>query len=191
MDSTHRNVSCNNCDGSGFSEKANQLYDLWYGRSYFRPHMRDIEEHRYDNPIILKEAERNVRIKRPDSKPTVYRESLRLANFYNSQWRFNLNENDINSLLLAGKLIEFTHIWSKEAGWSKKDIDFISSPKDFNNASLKLSPGSNIAYYVIKAECEKLGKSIECSTCSGFGKYETKDYLVCKSCKGLGFIQSN
>jgi hypothetical protein len=88
---------------------------------------------------------------------------------WNSQWAHHLNADDVQALIDADRLRDFTHTWSKETGWVKKDPPYIPTVEEVNNYSLG---GFGVdSWPIIQAEAKRLGIDIYCSACNGDGSY--------------------
>jgi hypothetical protein len=103
----------------------------------------------------------------------VVREAQRLAKMWNGQWCHHLSQADVNALVEAGRLVDFTSTWSREDGWQKIDPPVIPAAAQVNEWSLRgMGHDSINAHVCIRARCEREGFSDTCLTCGGHGSVE-------------------
>lgn len=180
-------TSCPECNGTGASPEAQRLKDQWYGDAPFVPEDRGSKPFTVDSPAVRAIVERNV-----SRNPMYYgygdaaigREALRLINLFNSQWSHHLNKDDVQALLDAGRLMDFTHVPRTEEqreivrqkianggnSWLPESNGYVPSPEEVNVWSLSgLGHDSCNQWIVVKAECERLGVSSLCKKCEGEG----------------------
>jgi hypothetical protein len=169
-------VKCPDCE-NGYSPQAQNLYDLWYGKIPFGPTSTGSTPWRHDSPGVRAFAERNV-----SNAPEFYgtgeaatvREAQRLADHFNSGWMHHLNQDDVNALIEAGRLRDFTHRWSEETR-KLEEIEPAVTPTaaQVNEWSLRgMGHDSINASVVIRARCEREGIDDTCPTCKGHGSTE-------------------
>jgi hypothetical protein len=170
----YRAKKCEACDGAGYSPEARHLIALWYGHdATFRPEQRGSTPFLRTEPAILAIAERNVR-QSPDYYGTgeraVTREAIRLTNLFNSRWCHHLNAADVDALIAADRLQEFTHDWTKSEGWKPKVSATKPTPREVNIWSLSGFGHDSINQHIcVKAECERIGTPHTCHQCDGNG----------------------
>jgi hypothetical protein len=165
---------CTTCEGTGYSHFALHLQNRWYGKIPFHPTETGSTPFLTDEPAIRALATRNV-----ESAPEFYgsgpeaieREAQRLADIYNSSWSHHLAQEDVDALLAAERLLDFTHDFVRGEGWIPKDPRPEVLAAEVNRWSLV---GMNhIDWWpVVQAVCEKQGKPFECSECKGHGAHE-------------------
>ncbi|MER8004743.1 hypothetical protein [Streptomyces sp. NPDC094149] len=167
---------CPDCT-SGYSPRAQNLYDLWYGKIPFDPTTTGSKPWQPDTPAIRARAERNI-ADAPDfygsGEHAIAREAQRLADHFNSGWLHHLNQEDVNALLDAGRLRDFTHRWSEETRKLEK-IDPPAKPSaaEVNEWSLSgLGHDGINAHIVIRARCAREGVDDTCATCDGHSTLE-------------------
>jgi hypothetical protein len=103
----------------------------------------------------------------------IVREATRLADMWNGQWCHHLNQDDVNALVEAGRLRDFTHTWSRENGWQEKEPPFIPTAAQVNEWSLRgMGHDSINAGICVRARCEREGFEVECPACHGHGSTE-------------------
>ena len=104
---------CVYCDGSGESPEAKRFSEEWYGWAAipFDPVKYGVGPLTVDHPSIQAFAKRNV-----DRSPEFYgagnsaiqSEARRLHAIWSVSWGHNLNQDDVDALVTAGRLFDFT-----------------------------------------------------------------------------------
>lgn len=166
---------CPACE-NGFSVHGRHLNDLWYGYAPFDPTTTGSTPLRADTPAVRAFAERHVR----DSpnfygcgEDAIVREAQRLADLWNGMWSHHLAQDDVAALVAAGRLMELTHTWSREARWQQIEPPVQPTAAQVNEWSLSGFGHDAInASVVIRARCEREGMPYACQTCDGHGSFE-------------------
>lgn len=171
-----RERKCTVCDGRGYSPRASELYDLWYGNRPFWPELYGSTSLTPDTPAVRAFAENNVR-RAPDFYGTgeyaIQREATRLCALWNNMWCHHLNSDDVAALIEAGRLMDFTHRWTPTTRWQPIDPPVVPTPGQVNEWSIRgFGHDSLNAHVVIKARCRREGVPLTCSTCDGHGTVE-------------------
>jgi hypothetical protein len=166
---------CPDCK-NGYSPRAENLYDLWYGKLPFDPASTGSTPWRHDSPAVRAFAERNLS-NAPDyygsGNAALRREAQRLADLFNEGWSHHLAQEDVDALVAAGRLHDFTHTWSREHGWQPKDPTVTPTAAQVNEWSLRGFGHDAInASVVIRARCEREGIDDTCPTCKGHASLE-------------------
>lgn len=167
---------CPDCK-NGYSPQAENLYDLWYGKIPFDPATTGSTPWQHDTPAVRAFAERNIR-NAPDfygsGEAAIVREARRLADHFNNGWLHHLDQGDVNVLLEAGRLRDFTHRWSEETRRLEKIEPAVTpTAAQVNEWSLRGMGHDCInASVVIRARCEREGIDDTCPTCKGHGSLE-------------------
>ena len=166
---------CPDCQ-IGYSPEAQNLYDLWYGKIPFDPATTGSTPWGPDAPAIRARAERNI-ADAPDyygsGEGAVAREAQRVANHFNSGWLHHLSQDDVDALVAAGRLMDFTHRWSRETGWQKIEPSVTPTAAQVNEWSLSgFGHDSISASVAIRARCEREGIDDTCPTCKGHASLE-------------------
>jgi len=166
---------CPDCK-NGYSPQAQNLHDLWYGYLPFDPESTGSTVLRPDIPAVRERAERNI-ASAPEFYGTgalaVEREAQRLADLFNGSWSHHLGQADVDALVAAGRLMDFTHTWSRETRWQKIEPPVTPSAQQVNEWSLRGFGHDSInASVVVRARCEREGVAVECATCQGHGSTE-------------------
>lgn len=167
--------SCPDCE-NGYSPRAQNLYDLWYGKIPFDPATTGSTPWRPDTSVIRARAERNIESS-PDyygtGEAAIVREASRLADHFNSGWLHHLSQGDVDALIKADRLRDFTHTWSREDGWQPKEPSITPTAAEVNEWSLCGMGHDGInAGVVIRARCEEEGIDDTCPTCQGHATVE-------------------
>lgn len=168
--------SCESCDGSGYSSDARHLQDRWYGEMPFDPSDTGSTPLTAETAAVRAFAERNVS-DAPDfygkDEAAIVREATRLATMWNSQWSHHLDQDDVDALLAAGRLMDFTHTIVRGEGWKPIEPTPTVTAEQVNEWSLRGIGHDGInCWVVIKAKCERLGVSETCAKCEGQGSTE-------------------
>lgn len=166
-------TKCQSCDGTGYSPRAKYLQDLWYGYVPFDP----IRPFGSDHPIILARARRNIGWD-PDNEALVVEEAKRLCSLFNGSWQHHLSQDDVDALVAAGRLMDFTHTFRREEGWKVKCPPYVPTASEVNEWSLRGIGHDSINCHVcITARCKREGEGIlhqklgvTCSACQGNGE---------------------
>ena len=171
--------------GSGYSPHGNYLHNLWYGNGVWNPERGWLPFHpeRYgsvlltpDTPAVRRFAERNVG-SAPDfygtGEQAVRREAQRLAAMWNGQWCHHLNQDDVDALIAAGRLVDFTHTCRRGEGWKPIEPRPVVTAAQVNEWSLDGSGHDSInAGIAVEARCEREGFTATCPACGGHGSTE-------------------
>lgn len=167
---------CSECDGGGYSPEAKRLQDLWYGYEPFQPADTGSTAFTVATPEVRAFAERNIA-----SSPHYYgtgeravvKEAERLLDLWNGMWCHHLAQEDVDALIAAGRLNDFTHTWTREDGWQPRDPQPVVTAEQVNRWSLAGMGHDSINCWVVtKARCEREGIEEKCSTCGGHGYLE-------------------
>lgn len=164
---------CSVCDGDGSSPEARRLKNQWYGYEPFSPEDRDSTPFTPDTFVVRSLAERNVK-RSPEYYGSgawaVEREARRLCEHFNSSWSYHLNQGDVDALVEAGRLYDFTHEWRPGEGWTPRFLAVNPTPQEVNEWSLSgLGHDSINQWIVVEAECKRLGVPAFCAACAGQG----------------------
>lgn len=167
-------VPCDACGGTGYSPTARHLNDRWWGYVPFDPAETGSAPFTAETPAVRAFAERNV-----DHAPDYYgsgeaaivREGTRLATHWNGMWQHHLSQADVDALLTAERLLDFTHTFVKGEGWVPIEPTPTVTAAQVNEWSLT-SIGGPDQWPVVKAQCERRGVSDTCAECDGHGGHE-------------------
>lgn len=171
--------------GTGYSPHANYLHGLWYGHATWNPERGWLPFHpeRYgsallapDTPAVRRFAERNVAGAADfygTGEQAIAREAQRLAGLWNGMWCHHLNQQDVDALVAAGRLMDFTHTWDRGNGWVKKDPPVTPTAAQVNEWSLSgFGHDSLNAGIAVSARCKREGFDDICPACEGHGSLE-------------------
>jgi hypothetical protein len=168
-------VQCPDCK-NGYAPHAQYLHDLWYGYVEFRPEDNGSVPLTPATPAVRAFAERNVQASPGfygTGESAIVREAQRLCDLWNVSWGHHLNQADVQALVDAGRLMDFTHDWKRGDGWTLKSPPAIPSAEQVNEwAILAMGHDSINAWVAVRARCERDGQPVECATCQGQGNVE-------------------
>ncbi|MEV5941301.1 hypothetical protein [Streptomyces sp. NPDC051994] len=169
-------VPCPDCT-HGYSPHAQNLHDLWYGKLPFDPASTDSTPWRQDSPPVRALAERHI-----DSAPDFYgtgesaiaNEAQRLATLFNGAWAHHLSQDDVDALVEAGRLRDFTHSWNPETRRLEKiEPPVAPTAEQVNEWSLRGMGHDGInAMIAVNARCKREGVDDTCLTCGGRASLE-------------------
>lgn len=201
---------CEACDRTGYAPDALLLYRQWYGAQHpqagFRPALTGSDPFSTDEPAIASCAERNctsqlsgfggVSFPFMTDEGRVKMEAQRLADLYNAAWSHHLNQDDVDALVKDGRLHDFTHTWSKEDGWVRREDGYVPTAREVNVWSLAGMGHDAINQHVcIEARCERMGFEKTCPVCKGTGEIwdskenekKCEDWVETEPPKGEGY----
>lgn len=170
-----REEKCPDCR-NGYSARAQNLFDLWYGYVPFRPEDNGSVPLTPSTPVVREFAERNVS-RSPEyygvGETAVAREAQRLCGLWNGMWSHHIADVDVSALVEAGRLTDFTHTWTRETGWQKIDPPVVPTAEQVNEWSIRgFGHDALNASVVVRARCEREGVDDTCGTCQGHSTLE-------------------
>lgn len=137
---------CFVCNGTGLSRKAKAISDMWYNFDElpFDPTANGSTPFLPTHEVIMQRAIRNEEGRRFDRATPkdkyIEMEAQRLAHHYNKGWCHHLNQDDVNALVEANRLFDFTrcllkpkeeyirekayYLWEQAGEPESKDLDF-------------------------------------------------------------------
>ena len=150
-----RENECPACD-NGYSPRAKELYDQWWGYAPFRPENNGSVPFGPDHPAIVAFATHNV-----EQGPSYYHpggvngEARRLASLRDGMWAHHLNADDLAAINAA-----------RDTG--------ITDPREYGVRSMAdpFFGGTMHATLAISARCAREGVPELCSTCDGHAQIE-------------------
>lgn len=168
--------SCSDCEGYGHSPYARHIRDLWYGYRPFSPAKTGSTFLTPQTPKVRAFAERNVASSPRfygDGERAIVREAARLADLWNGMLCHHLDQEDVDALTDAGRLMEFTHTWTTGEGWKPREPAYRPSAAEVNEWSLDGIGHDAINQMIVtRARCERVGEPEACATCGGHGSIE-------------------
>lgn len=171
--------TCPTCDGQGYSPRARELFNVWYGYVPFRPEANRSEPLTPDTPAVRAFAQRNVDHSPGfygDGEQAVRREATRLATMWNGQWSHHVNADDVAALMEAGRLPDLTHTWTRGSGWKPIEPPVVPTPEQVNEwAILTMGHDAINASAVVRARCQREAVSELCDRCGGEGDIGTPE----------------
>lgn len=183
-------TQCPGCeDGDGQSARARELNHLWYGSIYpdvsFDPTSTGSTPLTPAHPVVRAFAERQC-TRTPDfygsGEAAIIREAERLCGLWNASWSHHLDQDDVDALIAADRLWDWTRRPRNEEdakkprhenGWMKEDNGYRPTAKEVNDAYLGgMGHDSINSWVVIKAKMKREGYSdaeAACPVCKGDG----------------------
>jgi len=100
----------------------------------------------------------------------VQSKAIRLMGTLNPSWSHRLIQADVDALVAAERLMDFTHTWKRGDGWKLKDPPYHPTAKEVNEWSLCGMGHDSINCHVcIEARCKREGVDTTCKECHGHG----------------------
>lgn len=162
---------CSSCQGTGYAERAKFLSDQWYGHAPFDPAEVGSQPMTTQTPAVRAFARRNVESAPgyyPSGEAGIEWEAERLSGMWNEQWCHHLAQEDVDALIEAGRLHDFTHDWEQGKGWTPIVPRPTVSAEQVNEWSIGGFGHDSINQWVcIKAKCAREGAPVSCSICDG------------------------
>lgn len=169
---------CVACDGDGNSRFGKTLHDRWYGNAPFKPEDRGSVPYTPEDEVIWRYAAHQC-----GRDPSFYgnddfnirRNAQRLCALFNKSWCHHLNQDDVDALIAAGRLRDFTREWLKKEGderhrWYDRDPVPVVTAKMVNDWAIGGMGHDSINCWVVcKAEGKRLKISLTCPICKGHG----------------------
>lgn len=169
-------LDCADCGGTGYSPRARELNDLWYGYAPFRPEDNGSTPLTPATPAVRAFAERNIAYSPGfygTGERAIHGEARRLCALWNDMWSHHVNAEDVAALVEAGRLKDFTHTWSRETRWQPIDPPVVPTPEQVNEWSIRTMGHDGInGWVVLRARCAREGVDVTCSRCEGHGSVE-------------------
>jgi hypothetical protein len=175
MPESLREDPCPACK-NGYAPAAERLYDQWYGKAPFDPASTGSTLLTPETPAVRAFAERNV-ANAPEyygaGEAAIVQEAERLIGYWNGMWMHHLAQVDVDALVAAGRLMDFTHTWSAATRWQKIEPPVTPTAAQVNEWSLRgMGHDSINASVVITARCEREGLREICENCDGHATVE-------------------
>ncbi len=165
---------CPACE-NGYSTIAKFLTDQWYGNASFDPKDTGSKPFGPDHPAIIAFAKRNCEHS-PDfygkTERAIRREATRLAeDCFDNHWSHHLAQADVDELIKADRLRDFTHDWTRENGWVPKNPPVHPTAEQVNVWSISGGMGHDSinCWVCVKAKCKRLNQPDTCGVCNGNG----------------------
>jgi hypothetical protein len=167
---------CVICDGGGYSAYAKRMHDRWYGYVAFDPSETGSTRLTPATPAVRAFAERNI-TRSPDyygrGESAIVREAERLCGLWNSMWSHHLHQDDVDALIEANRLYDFTRTFVAGKGWQPIEPTPTVTAAQVNTWSLSGFGHDAInCSVVVGAACERAGQSDTCGDCGGHGSIE-------------------
>lgn len=198
----YRAQPCKPCEGKGWSPQARVFFDQWYGHTPFDPIAYGALPLAADDPKVIAFAQRNVGSApgfygvlpapsldltqeglillkgNPSWGQAVLREADRLWRLWRGQWCHHLNQADVDALVEADRLWDFTRRPLNDEqraachgnGWTKEPNGYRPTAAEVNAWSIGgLGHDSINAHVCIEARCKRESVPMHCDFCKGSG----------------------
>lgn len=148
---------CPACGGTGYSPEAKRISDQWYGYTAFHPSETGSAPLTPETPAVKAFVERQMQ-RSPEYYTSYQAEANRLISMWNTQWCHHLEQADVDALLNANRLYDFTRVGR------------IPTVQEVQAWNIQGMGHDGINHYVcVKAKCERLGIDTTCKACNGDG----------------------
>lgn len=164
---------CEHCDGTGSSPEGKELSDRWYGYIPFRPADNGSEPFTVETPSVRAFAERQCGQNSGyygNTEVAIIRNAQRLCDLWNARWMHHLNQEEVDVLVDAGRLTDFTHDWKgrDNGGWVPNG--YRPTAREVNEWScVSMGHDSINQWIVAKFVAERLDIDTACYYCDGEG----------------------
>lgn len=150
-------IKCSCCNGQGYNDETRKIADQFYDSNNFG---------------VTWSYEYNVD---PQGNPATRPPWNILGN--TQRWCNSITQDEVEALVEAGRLYDFTHTWSKEKGWVRREDGYMPTAQEVNNWNQNGMghDGSNRCI-LIKVRAERLGVYGYCDNCHGEGSYFENRY---------------
>lgn len=90
-------------------------------------------------------------------------------------WSDDITQDEVQALVDAGRLMDFTHTFTPGKGWKKNDPTTVPTAEEVNawQRGGGLGHDSINRWVAVKRRCERLGVPYQCPTCDGHGSVFT------------------
>lgn len=145
-------ITCSHCKGQGYNQQTRKIADEFYDSNNFGVSW---SYEYYVNPQG-----------QPASRPP-----WKVLG-HTKRWCNSITQDEVNALVEAGRLYDFTHTWSQETGWVRRADGYIPTEEEVNhwNEHGMGHDGINRSI-LIKTRAERLGVYGYCDNCNGEGSY--------------------
>lgn len=167
-----QSAPCEKCERTGYSPRARQLYEQWYGFAPFTPEETgSVPFEPQEEDVIARVRtsiagahEQHQHIREDD----VHREAQRLCRRYNAVWHHHLSQEDVDALIAKDRLVSLTHTWSDHDGWQPKVPAPVITAYEVNRWSIYGFGHDDINKSVcIQARCQREDVACWCEACDG------------------------
>lgn len=182
-------VDCDACGGRGLTPEARRIDEQWYGKASFDPVAYGATPLTVDHPALVAEARRQI-----DRSPGYYgtgeaavqRECRRLFELWRGQWCHHLIQADVDALVAADRLWDFTRrprteeqkAKLAETGgyWMPEGNGHTPTADEVNAWSLSgIAHDAINSWACVRARCEREGIPMTCPKCDGHGHLYTAE----------------
>jgi hypothetical protein len=87
------------------------------------------------------------------------------------KWCDKITQDEVQALVDANRLMDFTHVWDKEKGWQKKDPPYVPTAEEVNALERWKILGHDAMnrWICVEARARRLGVWGKCEFCKGEG----------------------
>lgn len=151
MDESLHAIPCTACDQSGYNPETRQLSIDWYDNVGFgKTWTYEYGTGRDGQPA--------------DRPPWKVLGTTR-------RWMHDITQDEVQALVDAGRLMDFTHTWTKGPGWQKKPGNPVPTAAEVNEWSHHGFGHDAINQYIcVEARAKRLGVYGKCAHCGGEGR---------------------
>lgn len=87
-----------------------------------------------------------------------------------TKWVHSITQDEVQALVDAGRLIDFTHQWKQGEGWKKKEPPVVPTAEEVNSWARKgMGHDAINRHILIRTRLKRLGLPETCPTCDGHG----------------------
>lgn len=173
-----QSVNCDGCNGTGYSPDAKRLSDEWYGCVSFDPVAYGANTLQR-NPAAMEAIRALATRNYPNNARLIEAEMRRLHAMMHTKWLYNLIQADVDALVAAGRLMEFTRRPRNEEQakglggdyWMRESNGYTPTADEVNAWAIGGMGHDSINQWVCsKARAKREGiTQLECIKCSGHG----------------------
>lgn len=98
-------------------------------------------------------------------------------------WSDKITQDEVQALVDNGRLMDFTHTWTRGEGWKRREDNYIPTAEEVNTAQHKGGLGGHDAinrFILIEARAKRLGVFGKCPICKGEGTLPHPDLAIRK-----------
>lgn len=141
---------CSCCNGQGYNEATQELADTYYDSNNFGVNWT------YD---YYKDRDGN-----PATRPPWRILGNSLA------WHNKITQDEVEALVAKNRLIDFTHNWTRETGWVRREDGYIPTAAEVNEwDTVSMGHDGINRSILIEARATRLGVFGYCEKCDGEG----------------------
>jgi len=107
-----------------------------------------------------------------DKSEWIYPNGPDKKRYNNLAWSNHITDLEVKALVEGNRLVDFTHTWTKEDGWKKKEPEYIPTAEEVNewNKTGPFGHDSINQHICVEARANSLGVYGLCEICEGEGR---------------------